>query len=273
MTTVLTKQEIEGIAPAVYHTGKHERTSDKYTFIPTNKIVEDLKEAEWYPVHAETVRSRKQSIEHAKHLLRFRAKDNLSVKHDKTGDVIIPELVLTNSHDGKNAFRAHVGIFRMICSNGLIVSDGVSGGYQSMRVTHKGYDENTVLQMINHTIDGFSAVLKNIEVYRKTKLSTDQQIEMAEKAIDIRWEYDYIRPDGIQPNQFVIPKRDEDAEKDLWTTYNVIQENMFRGGVAAINTDGRRITTRPIKNIRENLRFNKAMWDLLTETYENMRKK
>ena len=268
---ILTQEEIAGIAPAVYHKEKHERTSDKYTFIPTNKIAEDMKENDWLPVHAETVHARKQSIEHAKHLLRFRAKENFAVKHDKSGDVIIPELVLTNSHDGKNAFRAHIGIFRVVCKNGLLVSDGVAGGFQSMRVTHKGYDENTVLQMINHTIDGFSEVLKHIETYRKIKMTTDEQIKMAEKAIDIRWKYDYIRPDGIRPEMFIEPRRPEDKEKTLWNTYNIIQEHMSIGGVNATNARGRHIVTRPIKNIRENLRFNKEIWELLSKTHEEVK--
>lgn len=270
-TKQLTKEEIKAIAPGAYHHGKHERTSDKYTFIPTETIINDLIEADWYPVHAENVNARKQSVEHAKHLIRFRAKENMSVKHEKTGDIVIPELVLTNSHDGKNAFRAHIGIFRLACSNGLLVADGVAGGYQSMRVTHKGYDENTVLQMINNTIEGFSSVLKNIDNYRATKLTADEQIEMAQKAIELRWKYDYIRPEGIKPEQFINPRRKEDGDKTLWNTYNVIQENMSLGGIAAVNPEGRRIVTRPIKNIRENLRFNKEIWELLAETYEEVK--
>lgn len=268
---VLTQEKIQEIAPAVYHKEKHLRTSNRYTFIPTDRVVADLKEAHWHPVHAETVHARKQSIEHAKHLIRFRSDSDLGIKHDKTGDVIIPELVITNSHDGKNAFRAHIGIFRMVCSNGLLVADGVMGGYQSMRVTHKGYDEKTVITMIHHTLDGFSKVLKSIDNYRSVAMTETEQLEMAQKAIDIRWQYDFTRPEGISPEMFLERRRDEDAENTLWNTYNVIQENMFRGGISAINDNGRRITTRPIKNIRENLRFNKAVWNLLDETYAKIK--
>jgi hypothetical protein len=268
---VLTHGDIAKIAPAVYNKEKHERVSSRYTFIPTDRIVNDLREVDWYPVHVEAVHSRKQSIDHAKHMLKFRARDDMSIKHEKTGDVVIPELVITNSHDGKNAFRAHIGIFRVACSNGLLVSDGVTGGYQSMRVTHKGYDEKTVLKMINHTIDGFSQVLKNIETYRETKMTEREQIDMAERAIDLRWQYNYTRPDGIKPEMFLERRRDEDKENNLWNVYNTIQENMSRGGIHAFNTKGRRIVTRPIKNIRENLRFNKGIWGLLAQTYEKVK--
>lgn len=271
MQQTLTTDDIALLAPAVFNHEKHSRTSSRYTHIPTDQIIADLQDENWFPVQAETVNPRKQSPDHAKHMLRFRSKDNLTIKHDQTGDMVVPELVITNSHDGKNAFRAHVRIFRLVCSNGLVVSDGVSGGYKSMRVTHKGYDEKTVLQMIKHTIDGFSQVLKSINDYRETILEEDEQIEMAHQAIELRWPYKYIRPHGITPEQFLIPKRPEDSEKSLWNTYNVIQENMFRGGVSAFNEKGRRVVTRPIKNVRENLRFNKSIWQLLDETYQKVK--
>lgn len=271
MQQILSKDDIATLAPAVFTKSKHERTSDKYTFIPTEKIIKDLKEQDWLPVHATTVRARAQSIEHAKHLLRFRAKENITVKHSKSGDIVIPELVITNSHDGKNAFCAHIGVFRQVCSNGLLVEDGVAGGFRSMRITHKGYDENTALEMINHTIDGFTEVLKSIDDYRETKLTVDEQLEFAEAAINLRWKYDYIRPHGITPEMYIVPHRLEDKERTLWNTFNTVQEHMARGGVVAHNQEGRQIRTRPIKNIREELRFNKELWGLLANTFEEVK--
>ena len=37
-------------------------------------------------------------------------------------DTVFPQILLTNSHDGKNAFTFTAGLFRMICENGLVLS-------------------------------------------------------------------------------------------------------------------------------------------------------
>ena len=37
--------------------------------------------------------------------------------------MLIPQIILTNSHDGFNSFKFMLGIFRLVCSNGLVVCD------------------------------------------------------------------------------------------------------------------------------------------------------
>jgi hypothetical protein len=46
------------------------------------------------------------------------------------------ELFLTNSHDGFNSFQFRVGIYRLVCSNGLVVADEE---FSAFRIRHKGY--------------------------------------------------------------------------------------------------------------------------------------
>ena len=38
-------------------------------------------------------------------------------------DTVYPQILLTNSHDGKNAFTFTAGLFRLICENGLVIAD------------------------------------------------------------------------------------------------------------------------------------------------------
>lgn len=270
-TKVLSKEEIFALAPPVAGTEKHSRTSDKYTFIPTKQIIEDLRLNDWLPVHAEVVKARKdEDAVFAKHLLRFRAKENLSVVLDDGSDIIIPELVITNSHDGKNAFRTHIGIFREVCSNGLLAADGVVGAFTSMRVTHKGYGQEAVLEMINNTINGFSKVLENIDNYRTLELTPGQRQEFAEEALWHRWRYEYDRPVGITPELLLQSRRKEDHGNDLWTVFNVLQENIIKGGVSGVNADGRQVSSRAVRNIRESVRINKNLWDLTENTYNKL---
>ncbi len=52
------------------------------------------------------------------------------------GDDAQPQILLTNSHDGKAAFNFRVGIFRLVCSNGLVISDADFGVMSILDATY-----------------------------------------------------------------------------------------------------------------------------------------
>ena len=52
------------------------------------------------------------------------------------GDTVFPQVLLTNSHDGKNAFTFTAGLFRMVCANGLVVS---TKEFENVKMRHMGY--------------------------------------------------------------------------------------------------------------------------------------
>ena len=62
------------------------------------------------------------------------------------------------------------------------------------------------------------------------------------------------------------PRRREDVDRSLWTTFNVIQENVVRGGLQGRkrNAEGRirRAQTRAINGIDQNVTLNRALWTL-----------
>ena len=76
----------------------------------------------------------------------------------------------------------------------------------------------------------------------------------------------------IQPEQLLLPRRADDCAEDLWTTLNVIQENVMRGGLSARAPAtlcqhgcwrrGRVVTTRAVNNIDQDVKLNKALWGL-----------
>jgi len=67
----------------------------------------------------------------------------------------------------------------------------------------------------------------------------------------------------------VTPRRREDVGQSLWTSFNVIQENLIRGGLPGRRqtADGhiRRSRTRPINAIDQNVGLNRALWTLAEE--------
>jgi len=115
-----TIEEIKKIAPSVFTTEKAAHLTDKYIQTPTSRVVEDLMNLGWQVTKAQEVRSKKYKG-FQKHIVVFRHPD-IQIK-GKNGDDAFPQILLTNSHDGKAAFNFRVGIFRLVCSNGLVISD------------------------------------------------------------------------------------------------------------------------------------------------------
>ncbi|MCX6643581.1 MAG: DUF932 domain-containing protein, partial [Candidatus Bathyarchaeota archaeon] len=95
--------------------------SDKFTHIPTFKVIEDMAKLGWNVVDAKQVKARKEETRgFQKHLVVFRNND--VVINGADGDTVFPQILLTNSNDGKNAFTFTAGLFRMVCENGLVIS-------------------------------------------------------------------------------------------------------------------------------------------------------
>ena len=118
----LTNDQLRQMAPAIFSTSAKLDVSDKYKFLPTIEVVDGLRAAGWQPVKA--TEQRVNTLERQgfqKHQLRFRRQDDLGLV-TKVGDVF-PEIVLVNSHDRSSAYQLHAGLFRLACSNGMVVSD------------------------------------------------------------------------------------------------------------------------------------------------------
>ena len=140
--------------------------SKHYSFVPTMKVVNDLRTLGYECVDATQVKARKKSTNgYQKHMLTF---EHPKYKLDQVKEVEIadgetetqiqpaeeyPQLLLTNSHDGGNSFSLSAGIFRLVCSNGLVIK---TEDYGSARLVHKGYSFSAVRKLVNEfnvTID------------------------------------------------------------------------------------------------------------------------
>ena len=143
--TFLTSPEIKEKASSIFTTTGAPGTSQKYSHISTKQIIDDMEELGWGVVDAKQVRARKGEG-FQKHLVVFRNNDLFIEGAD--GDNVFPQILLTNSHDGKNAFTFTAGLFRMICENGLVIS---TQEFENMKIRHYGYDF-TELQTVISTM-------------------------------------------------------------------------------------------------------------------------
>jgi hypothetical protein len=165
-----------------------------------------------------------------------------------------------------DSYQLMAGIFRLICSNGLIVQ---SSDFGSIRVHHSGgLDfQQRVIDATYQIVEEAPRTMAAIEEWKQIELSRPQQLALAEAAME-------IRPNAaIRPAHLLIARREADytdgeGRRDLWRTANVLQENLLQGGVQGRNERGRRVRTRPIKSVGEDVRVNRAIWTLTAKMAE-----
>jgi len=261
--TPLTLQEIQAATPSVFAEQKHESRSERYSYIPTSEILCKLQREGFQPFAAFQGGSRDDDKKgFTKHLIRLRHMgDTTASGPDKT----VSEIILMNSHDGTSSYRMMGGQFRMVCSNGLITSDGL---IQEIRVKHTGDVASEVIDGCIQILESTPAIQESIEEMRSINLSSAEATIFARAALTARYDDAALAP--VSAPQILAPNRREDAGSDLWSSLNVIQENLIRGGVSYVQRDanGRRVArrhTRPINGIDQNTAVNRALWQLAEE--------
>lgn len=263
--TVLTIDQLRNAVPSAFATQAHSSRSDAYTYIPTSGVIEAMMREGFQPFNAKQGGSRIEGkADYTKHMIRFRHPD-MQIGEAKVGDVT-PEVVLINSHDGTSAYKLIAGLFRLVCTNGMMVSDSTVG---SLSVPHKG---NIVDRVIEGSFEIVQQSRKTVEVaqaWQGLTLSAGEQTALAEAAHVVR----FAEPDGtldtpITAAMLLNARRSADAASDLYTVFNRVQENAVRGGLHARaqrrpgESRGRMVTTREVRGIDQDVKLNRALWML-----------
>jgi hypothetical protein len=265
-TNALSYDHLRSIVPSAFATEAHSSRSQRYTYIPTSEVISGLMHHGFQPFKAVQSRSRIEGkSEFTKHMIRFRHPDATS----STGNV--PEVVLVNSHDGTSAYKLMAGIFRMICTNGMIVCESSAG---ELSVPHKGNIVDRVIEGSFEIIGQSQKALGTIDTWQQLRLTAGEQAAFSEAAHTLRFadsEGETSTP--ITPAQLLRPRRAEDRgidwlnpKGDLYTTMNVVQENVIRGWLTNWKREPgkpvRRATTREVKGIDQDVKLNRALWQL-----------
>ena len=250
-----TLDQLRETVPSIFTRTGASTTSDKYSHIPTDKVINDMATLGWNVVDAKEVRARKQ-VGFQKHLVVFRNND--VVINGKDGDTVYPQILLTNSHDGKNSFSFQAGLFRMICENGLVIS---TKQFEAMKIRHMGYDFETLQNVIKNTISNLDLTVESMNKMKKIELSEEQTLDFAKQLLQNRVDGLNNTFDQTAINQVLEPQRSEDAGNGLWEVFNRVQENLVEGNFQYLTRTGKRRYARPIKNFRQDMRVNADMYE------------
>lgn len=250
----LSDAEIMEIAPSIFADVKHESRSDRYTCIPTIDVLRGLQKQGFSPFMVCQTRTRDDEKRgHAKHMIRMRHASQINASEAN-------EIVLLNSHDGSSSYQMIAGVFRFVCSNGMVCGDTQS----DIRVRHTGDIVDNVIEGAFHVLEGFEQVDGQRDGMKALTLNPGEQAAFANAALALKYETD-IAPAPITETQLLRPNRQADSAGDLWTTFNRVQENMIRGGLRGRSAVGKRITTREVTGIDQNIKLNRALWVLAEE--------
>ena len=281
----LSKDELREIAPSIFSTVPSPEVSKKYSHIPTDKLIDDMELLGWNVIDAKEVAARTKGTRgFQKHLVVFRNDDIVinqmpnNIVESSTSptgyrrtdgtfakknpiDTVFPQILLTNSHDGKNAFTFTAGLFRMVCENGLVIS---TNEFEKVSIRHMGYDFDELQVQINEMVERLPLTVESMNNMIDTKMNQNSIVKFAKDMLAVRFPEDELRRITIDMDEFITPVRPEDKGDDLWSVFNVIQEKIIEGDFDyTIGTKHRK--ARQIKNFKQDMDLNSKMFDVALE--------
>jgi hypothetical protein len=244
-------QDLQKTVPSLFQTEKLSKLSDRYTMVPTIEVVDKFIQNGWQVSSAKQV----GKTAYGKHQIRLR-----NAELPQVGDSLL-EAVITNSHNGKTALQIGAGLYRLLCSNGLTVPISTFG---NIKQTHLNLSMNDVEMITEQFVINTPKIQKSVNRMMDVKMDTEKKIDFVTKAIGIRWK-NTEDISTLTLETIINPLRDGDTESNLWTTFNVVQEKLIRGGF--VKEQGRNVrTVKPITSLNMDTMINQKLWEL-AETF------
>ncbi len=169
----------------------------------------------------------------------------------------VPEIILLNSHDGSSSYQMLPGLFRGVCTNGLVCGQS----FGEVRVPHKGDVVEKVIEGAYEVLGVFDRVEEKRDAMQSLMLPAPARHALANAALEYRFGKDH---QPVTVSQLLTPRRREDYSEDLWTVYQRVQENLIKGGLNAQTASGKRTRSRAVTGIDGDVKLNRALW-VMTE--------
>lgn len=246
----LSDDQIHRVAPSIFAEAPHESRSQRYAYIPTATVLTELRKEGFQPFMVTQTRTRHEDRrDYTKHMIRLRHASQINARGEAN------EIILLNSHDGTSSYQMLAGMFRFVCSNGLVCGDTVA----DVRVPHKGDVAGQVIEGAYQVLHGFDRALESRESMQAITLEEGEAEVFARAALSLKYD-DPDKPAPITESQILMPRRFDDRRPDLWSVFNRTQENLTKGGLHGRSANGRRQQTRPVQGIDSDIRLNRALW-------------
>lgn len=203
-------------------TEKHEKLSGKYKHVTTANTLQPFFDAGFLISNVQYGKRRKteQDAMLGAHAVRLRNPEM------KIGNDYI-ELVVLNSYDGTAKYSINLGIYRLVCANGMVAGESVFG----RAIKHIGSDfHSEVKQSVDTALGRMDELKRVVAKMKEIQLTDAEKSEIASPIFAERLN-NVKNLISVDMGYSMRPLRAEDKSNDLWTTINVIQEKILRGGI------------------------------------------
>ena len=256
--TPLSIDQVKQNAPQAFASAPKPGVSSKYSFLPTSRIIEDMDRLGWKVNQAKSNRSRTSAnAEFGNHIVKFFHPDVFMKDQDGNVEAYV-NIVVMNNHMGTGSFKFEMGIFRLVCENGLIIKDKDFGGF-NMR--HSGYSFEQLQETLNAAMTRLPEVVGKINDYNQIIMSKEAQKAFAQQAFALRSYQDRSLTE-TELEEFLAPRRKQDEGDSLWVVLNRIQESVLKGGYSITNKKDKLRRAKSIKNIQQDIKLNQQVWEL-----------
>lgn len=265
----LTEENVREICPVAFaQAPTSSKVSKHYNFINSATIMQDLKKLGWLPVKA-LQREAKPGVSSifSKHMIIFEHPEMLIEGENEDNAKV--RIVLTNSHDGLQAFRFNLGVFRAVCENGLVFHSKSDPQFAGFKILHKGYTFAELRKNMNKVVEDLPKKVDVLNNLYDRELNEQEKFDFALKGLLIR--------EGVSENKGVSiftkdsilnllePNREFDRGDSLWKVYNTVQENLIKGGKEITKEGKKPRRLRSIKGFERDLDINKKLFEQVLE--------
>jgi len=240
--------DLQSSVPSLFATAPHESRSERYKFVSTKEYLDALDARGWLVVNARQVNTRKSTPEHAKHFVTLRHKDHGATRSDL--GTVVPQISFVNSHNGTSRVAFLYGMFRMICSNGLMAA---TGEFMAQTFLHNRSAKEAADILTEDFFIRSERLVETADQWASITLNEEQTLDLAVAARNIRFGAD----SPVDPLSLNAARRSADNGNSLWLTFNRIQENITQGG---IRFNGMRRMSRAVTNIAHDVNYNTELW-------------
>jgi len=254
----LSNDQINNIAPSVFALAPSPKVSERYAYLPTYPVIEQLRARGLGVTSVKQGRTRdRHGRMYVMHEVRMAMVGDVYSRQTRELGNLTPQIILLNSHNRTTSMTMFGGLLRGLCHNGLFFGSADAGGFEAM---HYRMDMERVTDAAYAIVERFERLIEGANAWSKIRLTQEQARRFGQKAIEIRG-----TSMNVDPMALVVPNRPQDIRDDLWTTFNTVQERLTHGTVQAqrANNSWRKLPA--IKSLKVDVDMNRKLWAAASE--------
>jgi hypothetical protein len=214
-----------------------QRIKQKEFYIPTLDVITKLQDEGWKLNGVAEQRGKNRKI--TSNYVQLQHPD-FAIQNSKGKDEAFTSITLSNSCNGAKPLQMSLGMFRQVCSNGMVTYDQHA---ESQNIKHIEVNARDLDRFVNSMNSKANKLLTEVNEMKHKGLSIEDMRKLAGEAARLR----YSNLDEINIDDLFAVNRVEDESNDLWTVFNRIQENL----------------THDVKNMNEDIRLNQQLFSLV----------